>query len=255
MNPAELRDFLEFKTSQYNNPSFIENDPISIPHQFSQKEDIEIAAFLAATLAWGNRKAILKAANQLIQLLEMAPYDFVTNANRKDLSRLNKFVYRTFNGVDAGFFVEALQRVYQIHGGLEAAFTPRQDEGVKDVLIRFRQIFMDDIVGRTGKHVADVSKGASAKRLNMFLRWMVRHDHQGVDFGIWKNIDMSQLFLPLDLHTGNISRQLGLLTRKQNDWRAVDEITTVLRQFDAADPVKYDFALFGLGIYNELQFN
>jgi len=252
MNQAELRDFLEFKTSQYNNPSFIENDPISIPHQFTQKEDIEIAAFLAATLAWGNRKAILKAAHQLMQLLEMAPYDFIINANRQDLSRLNKFVYRTFNGIDACFFVEALQRIYQTHGGLEAAFAPQQNEGVKDVLIRFRQIFMADAVIRTGKHVADVSKGASAKRLNMFLRWMVRQDNQGVDFGIWKNIDMSQLYLPLDLHTGNISRQLGLLTRKQNDWRAVDEITAVLRQFDPADPIKYDFALFGLGIYNEL---
>jgi uncharacterized protein (TIGR02757 family) len=253
MNTAELRDFLEFKTSQYNNPAFIEADPISIPHLFSHKEDIEIAAFLSAILAWGNRKAILKAAQNLMQTMDMAPYDFVTNASVDDLKGLQRFVYRTFNGEDICFFVQSLQRIYRDNGGLESVMTPREGEGVKEMLIRFRQVFMADSVGvRSGKHIADVSKKASAKRLNMFLRWMVRRDNGGVDFGLWKNIDMSQLYLPLDLHTGNISRQLGLLTRKQNDWQAVEEVTARLREFDANDPVKYDFALFGLGIYNEL---
>jgi uncharacterized protein (TIGR02757 family) len=251
MSGDELRDFLDFKVAQYNTPSFIELDPISIPHQFSKKEDVEIAAFLSATLSWGNRKAILKSANQLMQLMHNEPYAFVMAASDDELAKLRKFVYRTFNGDDAVFFVMVLRRLYQHHGGLEPVFAEKWQLGAWHALSHFRSLFFVDSgnLNHASKHVANVEKGASAKRLNMFLRWMVRKDANGVDFGLWHHLGAQNLYLPLDLHTGNVSRQLGLLTRKQNDWKAVEEVTTLLRQLDSTDPIKYDFALFGLGIY------
>lgn len=253
MAPDELRDFLEFKTGQYNRPSFIDEDPISIPHLFTRREDIEIAAFMAATLAWGNRKAIVKAGYRLMELMGNSPYEFVMHCGSKDLERLSRFVYRTYNGADAVFFVGALKRLYAQHGGLYAVFVQNWQGGTVYALHTFREMFLNGAVPglHASKHIANVQKGSSGKRLNMFLRWMVRKDANGVDFGIWNDLGPQNLYLPLDLHTGNVGRKLGILSRKQSDWKAVVEITRALRLMDAADPVKYDFALFGLGIYEK----
>lgn len=251
MEFLEIVEFLNEKVVLYNQPQFIESDPISIPHAFTQKEDVEISGFLAATLAWGNRKAIIKSANYLMTLLDHQPYEFVMHAAESDLKRFEKFVYRTFNGEDALFFVKALQHIYRKHHGLESVFTKGFDGDLKSALIYFRSLFMGDHTVRTSKHMANVLKGSSAKRLNMFLRWMIRNDNCGVDFGIWKSLSSADLYLPLDVHTGNVSRKLGLLNRKQSDWKAVEEVTNQLRKMDATDPVKYDFALFGLGIFEK----
>jgi uncharacterized protein (TIGR02757 family) len=253
MSVDELRDFLDFKVAQYNTSAFIDDDPISIPHLFSTKEDIEIAAFFAASLAWGNRKAILKAAGQLMEFMGHEPYRFVMEASNDELARLQRFVYRTFNGGDMVFFVRALHRIYCEHGGLEGVFAKKWSDGTYESLAHFRDVFFDQAAPglHASKHVANVAKGSSAKRLNMFLRWMVRKDSMGVDFGLWHHLGPERLFLPLDLHTGNVSRKLGILQRKQNDWNAVAEVTNVLRQLDSSDPVKYDYALFGLGIYEK----
>jgi uncharacterized protein (TIGR02757 family) len=253
MSVDELRDFLDFKAAQYNTSAFIEDDPISIPYFFTNKEDIEIAAFFAATLAWGNRKAILKAANQLMSFMGHEPFRFVVEASNDELVRLQWFVYRTFNGGDMDFFVRALRRIYVEHGGLEGVFAQKWNVSTFESLANFRDVFFDEaeVGNHASKHVANVAKGSSAKRLNMFLRWMVRKDSMGVDFGLWHHLGPERLYLPLDLHTGNVSRKLGILQRKQNDWKAVAEVTNVLRQLDPADPVKYDYALFGLGIYEK----
>ena len=246
----ELRDFLEFKTQQYNTPEFIETDPISIPHQFTQKGDIEIAAFFAATLAWGNRPAILKAAANLMQMMDNAPYDFVTSGSENDFRHLDKFVYRTFNGQDAISLTRALNQLYGKYESMENAFSLDANQNVKEALILFRQrLFANQMPGREGKHIADVASGSAAKRLNMFLKWMVRPGP--VDFGLWTSFSPANLFLPIDLHTGNVTRKLELLTRKQNDWKAVEEVTANLRKLDPLDPIKYDFALFGLGIFDK----
>lgn len=248
---SELKDFLEEKYALYNRDSFIENDPISIPHQFCRKEDIEIAGFLAATIAWGNRKSIITNANRLVEWMDNAPYDFILNAKAADCKPFKTFVHRTFNGVDCVFFLQSLQHIYKKHGGLEQAFTKglkKKDTDVANAITHFRQLFFSiDYPTRTGKHVSNPLEGSSAKRLCMYLRWMVRSDEYGVDFGLWKGITTAQLCLPLDVHTGNVARKLGLLQRKQNDWKAVMEVTTQLRTYDAQDPIKYDFALFGLG--------
>lgn len=249
----ELREFLEFKTEQYNRPSFIEEDPISIPHAFSRPEDIEISAFLTATLSWGGRKAIIKSSAKLMELMWHNPYGFVMDASPSDIDRLSLFVYRTFNGADAQLFIRSLRRIYARHGGLKRVFEAQWDKGLAASLTHFRNVFFEQVAMpvHASKHVADVGKGASAKRLNMFLRWMVRDDPNGVDFGIWKELGPQALHLPLDVHTGNVARKLGLLQRAQSDWRAVEEVTSQLRKFDSADPVKYDFALFGLGVYEK----
>ncbi|MFV0590477.1 MAG: TIGR02757 family protein [Draconibacterium sp.] len=248
-----LKTFLDEKVEEFYRPEFIETDPIRVPHRFSAKEDIEIAGFLAATIAWGNRAAIIKNASYLMQLLEEEPYNFTLNASGSELKRLEKFVHRTFNGDDCIYFIHSLRNIYANCGGLQKAF----EEGfavhqtVWGALTHFYDVFFETPGERTRKHISNVKKGASAKRLNMFLRWMVREDKAGVDFAMWKGIPASALMLPLDVHTGNVGRKLGLLHRKSNDWKAVEEITEKLRQFDPNDPVKYDFALFGLGVFEK----
>jgi uncharacterized protein (TIGR02757 family) len=252
---TDLKIFLDEKYEEYNHFSFIENDPISIPHQFDKKEDIEIAGFLVATIAWGNRASIIINGNRLMKEMGYFPHEFIINARESDLMAFENFVHRTFNGTDTIFFLKSLQQIYLNHGGLEEAFSSgyKREGDLSSAFQYFRQLFFETPhEKRTEKHVSNVLKNASCKRLCMFLRWMVRNDNRGVDFGLWNQIPSSALMLPLDLHTGNISRKLGLLQRKQNDWQAVEEITSKLREFDPVDPVKYDFALFGLGIYKAI---
>ena len=250
MKIEEIKIFLDEKVELYNQPGFITNDPISIPHLFSNKQDIEIAGFLIATIAWGRRDLILKSAGKLMELLEEAPSEFILHASEDEWERFNVFYYRTFSSVDCLYFLKALKHIYLDYGGLEELFVEGYKRGgVKNALSHFRDVFLSfDVPQRSTKHVANINKGASAKRLNMFLRWMVRSDNKGVDFGIWDRISPKDLFLPLDVHSGNIARKLDLLKRKQNDFKAVEEVTAVLRDFDPDDPVKYDFALFGLGV-------
>lgn len=250
---TNIKDFLDEKLLLFNNKSFIETDPIQIPHQFTKKEDIEIAAFLAATIAWGQRKTIIGNAQKLMLWMDNAPHDFILNHSAKELAPFKKFVHRTFNGTDCVFFIKSLQNIYLKHGGLEGAFgkgIKTKDESIKNAIIGFRKLFLElRHDARSDKHISNPESKSSAKRLCMYLRWMVRNDKKGVDFGIWNKINASQLCLPLDVHTGNVSRKLGLLKRTQDDWQAVEEITSVLKQFDKNDPVKYDFALFGLGAF------
>ena len=251
MNKVELKDFLDTKVIQYNNPNFIESDPIQIPHIFSKKEDIEIAGFLTATIAWGNRKSIISNANRLIKLLDNSPHDFIINHQETDLEKLLPFVHRTFNGDDCIQFVKSLQHIYLKHNGLEPLFTKYAEKNSLQLAIsKFKNTFFEiEHLQRTEKHVSDPLKNSAAKRINMFLRWMVRNDNTGVDFGIWKRISPGQLSCPLDVHSGNVARKLGLLKRKQNDAKALLELDSSLRRLDANDPVKYDFALFGLGVF------
>lgn len=247
----ELHKLLENRYNRYNHPEFIEGDPISIPHQFAEKENREIAGFLTATISWGQRPAIIKNARRLMQLMDNAPFDIVINGEESDIKMLEKFYHRTFNGYDTCFFLKSLRNIYRRHNGLENVFTLGYEKtgSVFEAINFFREIFLEnDHLQRVEKHVANVSKGASAKRINMFLRWMVRRDGRGVDFGLWNKIPSSALQVPLDIHTGNVARALGLLNRNQNDRKAVEELTGVLRKFDTDDPVKYDFALFGMGV-------
>jgi uncharacterized protein (TIGR02757 family) len=252
--PENIKSFLDEKILLFNRAGFIETDPIQIPSLFSAKENIEIAGFLAATIAWGQRPTIIRNAQKLISLMGNDPFGFLMTTNEQDWHIFQDFKHRTFNGVDCIYFLKALKNIYQNHGGLEQVFTEgyRLDGSVFGALRYFRSVFFE--LGherRTEKHISDVERGAAAKRLNMFLRWMVRTDRSNVDFGLWKNIPASSLMLPLDVHTGNVARKLGLLSRTQNDWRAVEEITARLREFDPKDPVKYDFALFGLGVFEK----
>lgn len=247
-------NLLESKVKLYNTLDYIETDPIQIPHRFIIKEDIEIASFLTATIAWGQRKTIIKNASFMMDLMENSPCDFVLNASEADLQNLRQFVHRTFNGVDLELFVRQLRNIYVNHLGLESVFTAgyKLNNTVYSALLHFREVFFESVgVCRTSKHISDVSTNSAAKRLNMMLRWLVRNDDCGVDFGIWNQIPMSALMIPLDVHVGNISRELGLLSRKQNDWKALEELMNVLRVFDAEDPVKYDYALFGMGVFND----
>jgi uncharacterized protein (TIGR02757 family) len=247
VNPADLKAFLELKYEKFNNPSFIENDPILIPHCFTRKEDIEISGFLTATIAWGMRKSIINSARKIMNLMDMSPAEFVFNCSEKELERFRGTGHRTFMDTDLIFFIKSLKNIYQNHGGIETVFN--SSDSIFEGMIKFHKLFFSiEHLQRTRKHLADVSGGAAAKRLCMYLRWMVRKDNRGVDFGIWKQISPADLFVPLDVHTGNISRKLGLLTRKQNDWKAVLELTEKLRVYDSDDPVKYDFALFGIGV-------
>lgn len=251
----DLFNFLEEKTALYNQPSFIESDPISIPHRFSKKEDIEIAGFFAAIIAWGQRKTILKNASRLMEWMDNAPHDFILNFKDEDLKPFTQFVHRTFNGDDCLAFLHALQGIYREQGGLENAFYSsfKNTEAQPAAgLANFKNLFFSyEHLPRSEKHISNPLKGSAAKRLNMYLRWMVRSDNKGVDFGIWKKLSPSHLFIPLDVHSGNVSRKLGLLKRTQNDWRAVTELTEKLKEFDGKDPVKYDFALFGLGVFEK----
>jgi uncharacterized protein (TIGR02757 family) len=247
---TELYDFLEAKYNQFNRPDFIETDPISIPHRFTRKEDIEIAGFLTATISWGNRSSIMKDASKLMEWMENSPADFLLHADEKDFKVFQSFYHRTFNGGDCLFFLYSLRNLCQNFGGLELLFESTNRNGLKDGITQFREQFLSvDHELRSEKHLANPMSGSAGKRLLMFLRWMVRDDKRGVDFGLWKSIDPSKLMCPLDVHSGTVARKLGLLHRKQNDWKAVEELTENLRKFDPTDPVKYDFALFGLGVF------
>lgn len=253
MKHQDLKDFLDSKVVEYNHPRFIETDPIQVPHTFKIKEDIEIAGFLTASIAWGNRKSIIHNAYRMMQLLDRAPYDFIMNHKEDDLERLLPFVHRTFNGDDFIQFIKSLQHIYTNHGGLEHIFSVHAEPySLQRAIHEFKKTFFEiNHLRRTQKHLSDPLKGSAAKRLNMFLRWMVRNDNSGVDFGLWKKLKPSQLSCPLDVHSGNVARKLGLLHRKQNDAKALEELDASLRRLDSNDPVKYDFALFGLGVFEK----
>ncbi|WP_229368260.1 TIGR02757 family protein [Fibrisoma limi] len=249
------------KADQYNRPSFIDRDPISIPHRFSRRQDIEIMGFWAAVLAWGQRPVILKKANELIDLMDGAPYDFVRNHQETDLKRFLAFKHRTFNATDALYFLHFFHSYYQQHDSLEDAFltngvssTDQSFKPVEEGLIAFHDRFCCDpyFPERTRKHIATPARNSSCKRLLMFLRWMVRQDDRGVDFGLWTRIRSNQLLIPIDVHVNRVARSLGLLTRPQTDWKAVIALTETLRTLDPTDPVRYDFALFGLGVEGEM---
>ena len=252
-NFHELKDFLNHKVTTYNQSSFIENDPISIPHQFTKLQDIEIMGFWSAMLAWGQRKTIINKSNELIQLMDGAPYDFMINHQEKDRERFISFKHRTFQVIDTLYFLQFFQYFYQNNDTLETAFSQflsPNDKHTGKALIGFHDLFfsLPDAPKRTRKHVATPIRKSTCKRLNMFLRWMVRQDNKGVDFGIWKTIKPAQLLMPLDVHVDKVARKLNLLDRKQTDWLTVLELTEKMRTFDKQDPVKYDFALFGLGV-------
>ncbi|WP_175403973.1 TIGR02757 family protein [Mucilaginibacter sp. PPCGB 2223] len=250
-----LKAFLDSKVQQYNRPDFIPNDPISIPHLFTQKQDIEIMGFWAATLAWGQRVTIINKCKELINLMDGAPYDFIMNHREPDLKKLLHFKHRTFNDTDTLYFISFFRHHYEHHDSLEAAFVSPEGKtaaatAIETSLNHFRRYFfsLPDHPRRTMKHVSSPSQKSTCKRLNMFLRWMVRKDNTGVDFGIWSHIKPADLIMPCDLHVDRVARKLKLITRKQTDWQTAVELTETLRHFDPADPVKYDFALFGLGI-------
>ena len=247
-----MYEFLEYKVRQYSRSSFIGTDPVSVPHRYASEEDREIAGFLTATISWGQRKTILSNALRLMQWMDESPHAFVTGFTGQDLKPFRKFVHRTFNGTDCVTFLRRLQAVYRDHGGLRRLFEDAWGQAgeMKGTIAAVRRRFLaGNVPPRTLRHFPDPERGSAAKRLNMFLRWMVRKDASGVDFGIWKGIPVSGLVCPLDVHSGRVARRLGLLTRRQDDWKAADELTASLRQLDAGDPVKYDFALFGLGVF------
>lgn len=249
MNAEDLKEYLDFKAQQYNTRDFIDSDPIQLPHLFSKKEDIEIIAFLVSTIAWGNRTMIIKSGNRILDIMERDPYSFIQNyESTKHLD----FVHRTFNGIDLDFFFRSLKNIYKT-GGLEKAFAPHPEiEGVKGRIVNFRNRFLAvEHEKRSEKHISNPDKNSASKRINMFLRWMVREDKNGVDFGIWKSINASELYIPLDVHTSTNARDLGLITRKQDDWKALEELMSNLRKFDTKDPSKYDFALFGIGAFEK----
>lgn len=280
---SDLKIFLDSKVEQYNRPEFIENDPVSIPHLFARKQDIEIMGFWAATLAWGQRVTIINKCKELISLMDGAPYDFIMNHQEADLKKLLHFKHRTFNDIDTLYFISFFRYHYSKHQSLEDAFVPagteraimlspskhngkglsahpstklrmtpgaQNENRVEECLnhFRFYFFFLPDHPHRTMKHVSSPSQKSTCKRLNMFLRWMIRKDNKGVDFGIWDKLKPSDLICPCDLHVDRVARKLKLITRKQTDWQTALELTQRLREFDPADPVKYDFALFGLGI-------
>lgn len=250
---SEIKQLLDQKVGEFNTVEFIVHDPVSVPHLFSLKEDIEISAFLTATLAWGQRTTIIRNARLLMSLMDFSPYDFILHCNTADKKLFRNFIHRTFNGEDCQFFLDSLQNIYLHHDGLEASFSAGLEKtDTRQRISAFRTLFFSiSHPERSGKHVSDPARGSAAKRLNMFLRWMVRNDEKGVDFGIWKSFSPADLYCPLDVHSGAVARELGLLRRKQNDWQAVEELTSVLRLFDPEDPVKYDYALFGLGVYKD----
>jgi len=254
LNFSELKDFLDEKADVYNNPEFVQDDPIQIPHRFTLKQDIEIAGFLAATISWGNRKSIIKSAEKMLDIMGNYPHDFVLNHSESDLNIIkDKSIHRTFNGEDFSYFIKQFRKIYQENQSLEDLFLIHKDENnFYHSIERFRAHFLGIEKHRTHKHVSSPYKNSSSKRIIMFLRWMTRKDNRGVDFGIWENIDQKFLSIPLDVHTGNISRKLELISRTQNDWKTVEELDLILRKFDKKDPAKYDFALFGLGVTKEL---
>lgn len=246
----EIRDLLEAKYLEYNTRGFILTDPIQVPHSFKRKEDIEISSFLTCTIAWGSRKMIINNAFRLMNLMDDKPYEFITSSSRKEWKAMDGFVHRTFQTGDLFYFLDALKRIYTEKGGLEPVFSEGYSKGgIYDAIIHFREVFLQwNPLRRVNKHVSNPATGSAAKRLNLFIMWMVRHDPAGVHFGLWPDISMSDLIIPLDLHVGRVSRSLGLISRNANDWRSAIELTSKLRKFDPADPVKYDFSLFGMGL-------
>jgi len=255
LNNFQLKEFLDEKYHLYNRKEFIQTDPISIPHQFSKKEDIEIAGFLSATIAWGQRTTILKNANEIVQKMDFAPHQFILNFKPAELSIFDQFVHRTFNAQDLKVFLLSLQRIYRKYGSLEALInhysTTEQTELSLAISLWRAEFFKVEHQPRTLKHFSDPLKGSASKRISMFLRWMVRKDEYGVDFGLWKSVSSEILTCPLDVHSGRVARKLGLLSRTQDDWKAASELTKKLKTFDPSDPVKYDFALFGLGVFEK----
>lgn len=255
MNQEELKEFLDRKVDEYNQPSFILYDPVSIPHRFQKKQDIEIAGFFAAIFSWGNRTTIIQKSTELLRLMGDKPYEFIREHHEQDLKRFLSFKHRTFMPTDLLHFFRILQQHYREYGSLEDAFLPN-DEGpegdisIESALNHFHRYFfsLDDSPARTRKHISAPENKSTCKRLNMFLRWMVRQDNRGVDFGIWKKITPSHLICPIDLHVARVAQRFGLLKRRQLDWTAALDLTAHLRTLDEKDPVKYDFALFGLGI-------
>lgn len=248
-------NFLNEKVLTYNAISFIATDPISIPHQFSAKEDIEISGFLTALISWGQRPVILTNANKMMHLMEFAPYDFITSAKAAEFKKMKPFVHRTMNGEDLIVIVKGLQHIYKNEGGMEALFSKLMKKHSNETALAISEfratLFKGSSTSRAMKHFGDPLKNSASKRMNMFLRWMVRRDKCGVDFGIWKSVKPDYLYCPLDLHSGNVARKLGLLHRPSDDWKAVVELTESLRKMDPVDPIKYDFALFGLGVFEK----
>jgi len=247
---ASLKDFFDSKVAQYNQPSFIQDDPICVPHTFSKKQDIEIAGFFAAVFAWGNRTTIIQKSFELMKLMDNSPHEFCLHHQDQDLKRLLHFKHRTFNTTDLLYFISFLQQHYKKQDSLEDAFVIPKEKEMEIRLTRFHEYFfsLEDAPARTRKHIATPYKGSSCKRLNMFLRWMVRKDKAGVDFGIWQKIKPSELICPIDLHVARVAKRFQLLDRKQTDWQAAVELTNYLKTLDPKDPVKYDFALFGLWV-------
>ncbi len=258
-----MKTLLDEKVALYNRPEFLKGDPIFVPHQFTDKADQEIAGFLAATIAWGNRQSIVSSGMRLMALMDFRPAAFIHGFSEKDLGPFRGFVHRTFNDTDLFTFFYALKNICQQHGGLEAVFhegslkgkgpgSGKAGDGIKGAILHFRDVFFSiPHAKRTQKHISNPVAGSAAKRLNMFLRWMVRKDNAGVDLGIWDSFSPDELYCPLDIHSGRVARHLGLLKRKQDDWKAVQELTANLRLLDPADPVKYDFALFGMGVFEK----
>lgn len=252
MDKLSLKEFLDEKADRYERKAFIAEDPVSVPHLFSKKEDIEIAGFFAATIAWGQRVTIVKNALRMMAIMDNDPFAFVMSASENELRGCQRFVHRTFNGEDFKQMILALRKIYKEDGGLEEVLSC--GETMFERIVLLNRVFSVHFENpHTNKHVSDPAAGSAAKRINMFVRWMVRKNKRGVDFGIWEKIKPSELICPLDVHTGNVGRKLGLLGRKQNDWLAAEELTAMLRKFDEHDPVKYDFALFGLGVFEKFK--
>lgn len=250
---TELKSYLDEKVLRYNRPDFIPHDPVSIPHLFSKKQDIEISGFWAAVLAWGQRKTIIRKCKELFEMMDGAPHDFMLHHQEDDLKPFLAFKHRTFNATDTLYFIEFLSWYYRRHDSLEEAFSSHlkvTDEHVGPALAGFHELFfsLPDAPARSRKHVATPRRKSACKRLAMFLRWMVRDDQQGVDFGLWKQLSPSQLVCPCDVHVDRVARRLGLISRKETDWLTALELTQNLKRMNAQDPVKYDFALFGLGV-------
>ena len=256
-NQVQLKGFLDRAVEEYNRPDFIKDDPICIPHQFSKKQDIEIMGFWTAILAWGNRKTIINKSKELITLMDGQPHDFICNHQENDLKKFLNFKHRTFNATDTLYFIHFFKQHYQKFDSLEDAFIlgmEAKDQTIEKALIHFREYFfsLQEAPQRTQKHIATPARNSACKRINMFLRWMVRSDNQGVDFGLWQKIKPAQLVAPCDVHVERVARKLGLITRKQTNWKTALELTDNLRELDSKDPVKYDFALFGLGVVGSL---
>lgn len=253
----DLKDFLESRYKLYNTPDFIKEDPISIPHHFTKLQDIEISGFFAAVLAWGKRKTIIKKCHELLQMMDNSPYDFILNHQEADLKPFLNFKHRTFNATDTLYFLAFFKEFYLNNHSLEDAFYSGPEQDMEYNLVRFHQQFfaLEDYPERTRKHIATPARKSACKRINMFLRWMVRSDENGVDFGIWKKLKPAQLICPCDVHVDRVARKLGLITRKQTDWLTAKELTQNLLLLDSHDPVKYDFALFGLGVYERFAYN